>query len=100
MSKSTISIKHIAKLSNLTITQDEEKVLDAQLDSTLKHVKNLGDINTQHIVGTNEITDLKNISRMDDIKPSLSQDEATKNAKKIYNGFFVVPVVIEEAIEE
>ncbi len=99
MTNVKINARKVAKLANLFITDEEEKVLDTQLESTIEHVKSLEDINTGHIVGTSEVTDLKNITREDEVKPSLSQDEAVRNAKKTYNGFFVVPVIIEEAIE-
>ncbi len=95
-----INAKKVAKLAKLFITDEEEKMLDTQLEATINHVKSLDDINTDHIVGTNEVTDLKNVAREDEVRPSLSQADALKNAKKTYNGFFVVPVIIEEAIEQ
>jgi len=100
MPKPKINAKKIAKLANLFISDEEEKILDSQLESTIAHVESLNDINTDHVVGTSEVTDLKNIAREDVVTPSFSQEEALKNAKKTYNGFFVVPVVIEEAIED
>jgi aspartyl/glutamyl-tRNA(Asn/Gln) amidotransferase C subunit len=98
--KAKIDVKKVAKLANLFITDDEEKMLDSQLESTIEHIESLSDINTDHIVGTNEVTDLNNVAREDVVTPSLSQKDALKNAKKTYNGFFVVPVIIEEAVEE
>lgn len=95
-----IDIKKIAKLANLFIKDDEAKRLESQLDSTIHHVDSLNDINTEKVVGTNDVTDLKNVAREDVTTPSLSQKDALKNAKNTYNGFFVVPVIIDEAIEK
>ena len=94
-----INIKHIAKLAGLFVNSDEEKILEEQLETTIKHVESLNDINTDHVTETNEVTDLKNVAREDVVTPSLSQEDALKNAKKTYNGFFVVPIIIEEAVE-
>lgn len=94
-----INIYHIAKLANLPIPERELRKLEEQLETTLIHVDRLQEIDTSKVIGTNEVTNLFNVMREDVITTSLSQEEALKNAKKTYNGFFVVPVVIEEAIE-
>ncbi|MDE2025603.1 MAG: Asp-tRNA(Asn)/Glu-tRNA(Gln) amidotransferase subunit GatC [Patescibacteria group bacterium] len=95
-----INIKHIAKLAEIPITAEEGKKLEKELEATLEHVDRLREINTANVVGTNEVVELVNVLREDEIKPSLSQEDALKNAKKIYNGLFVVPIIIEEAIEK
>lgn len=100
MTTTKINAKKIAKLANLFLTDEEEKMLDSQLESTIEHVESLADINTDHIVDTNEVTNLNNVAREDVVAPSLSQKDALMNAKKTHNGFFVVPVIIEEAVEE
>lgn len=94
-----INVKHIAKLANLPIPQEKLKKFGKQLEATLQHVDRLQEIDTSKVTGTTEVTKLKNVFREDDITPSLSQEEALKNAKTTYNGFFVVPIIIEEAVE-
>ncbi len=94
-----INVKHIAKLANIPLTDSEAEKLKKELEATLKHVERLNEIDTSKVTGTNEVTEAINIFREDEAKPSLSQKEALKNAKKTYNGFFVVPVILEEAIE-
>lgn len=94
-----ININHVAKLANLPIAQEKLKKLETQLETTIEHVDRLAEIDTSHITGTNEVTNLSNVTRDDIVEPSLSQEEALQNASKTYNGFFVVPVIIEEAIE-
>lgn len=94
-----INIQHIANLANLPIPEEKLKKLEDQLEETLLHVDRLQEIDTSEISGTNEVTNLTNVTRNDVITPSLTQEEALHNAKKIHNGFFVVPVIIEEAIE-
>ena len=94
-----INVHHIAKLANLPLTVAEEKKLKKELEATLEHVEHLNEIDTSKVEGTNEVTEAINVMRFDEVKPSLSQKEALQNAKKVYNGFFVVPVIIEEAIE-
>ncbi|MGH7245898.1 MAG: Asp-tRNA(Asn)/Glu-tRNA(Gln) amidotransferase subunit GatC [Candidatus Levyibacteriota bacterium] len=90
--------KKIAKLANLPIEEHELQKLEKQLEQTIKHVDRLQAIDTSKTSGTNEVTSRKNVMREDTIRLSLSQEEALKNAKETYNGFFVVPVIIEGAI--
>lgn len=91
-----INVKHIAKLANLTITDSEEKVLETQLEATVEHVQSLTEIDTSTITGTNEVTNLSNVTREDVVELSLSQEQALQNAKRVYNGFFIVPAVLAE----
>jgi aspartyl-tRNA(Asn)/glutamyl-tRNA(Gln) amidotransferase subunit C len=94
-----INIKHIAKLANLPIAEEKLEKLEKQLEETLEHVDRLQEIDTSKVTGTNEVTKLSNVTRDDVIVPSLTQEEALLNAKQVHNGLFVVPVILEEAVE-
>lgn len=94
-----INIKHIAKLASLPITEEKLKKLEKQLKDTLEHVDRLQEIDTSKVTGTNEVTSLTNVTRDDVVIPSLTQEEALQNAKQVHNGLFVVPVILEEAVE-
>ncbi|HEX7042346.1 MAG TPA: Asp-tRNA(Asn)/Glu-tRNA(Gln) amidotransferase subunit GatC [Patescibacteria group bacterium] len=94
-----ININHIAKLANIPLGDSEKEKLEKQLEETLKHVERLNEIDTSKVEGTNEVTGLKNVWREDEVTPSLFQAEALMNAKKVHKGFFVVPVILEEAVE-
>ncbi len=90
-----INIKHVAKLANIPISEEEEKKLAQELESTLEHIERLSEIATDNVVPTSQVTGLENVFREDEICVSLTQEEALKNAKKTYNGFFVVPAILE-----
>lgn len=94
-----INVKHIAKLANIPLTHEQEEKLEKELEATLEHVERLSEIDTTKVDGTNEVTEAVNVMREDLVKPSLTQEEALQNAKKVHNGFFVVPIIIEEAVE-
>ena len=94
-----INIKHTAQLANIPINDVQAKKLQNELEATLEHVERLNEIDTSKVEGTNEVTHAINVMREDLVTPSLSQKKALQNAKKQYNGFFVVPVILEEAVE-
>lgn len=95
-----IHIDHVAKLANIPLREDEKAKLEKQLEATLEHVERLKEVDTSKVETTSEVTGLKNVWREDVVEPSLFQAEALMNAKNIHNGLFVVPVIIEEAVEE
>lgn len=90
-----LNVNHIAKLANLPITQTEEKKLETQLTETLKYVEILQEIDTANLHPTAHVTGLENITREDLPASSLSQEQALSNAKKKYNGFFIVNAILE-----
>lgn len=81
-------VLHIAKLANLTLNEEEVKVFGEQLSQTLDYVEKLKELETENVDLTFQTTGLKNVTRDDEIKSSLTQDEALKNAKSTYRGFF------------
>lgn len=91
-----INVSHIAKLANLPLTYEEKKKFEDQLSETLDYIKQLKDINTEGIETTSQVTGLENVCREDNIKPSLPQKSALKNAKQVHNGLFKVKAVLEE----
>lgn len=81
-------VLHIAKLANLSLTDKEVEIFSRQLSETLDYIERLKDLNTDKVSPTFQTTGLKNVTREDKIKPSLSQEEALKNAKSTHKGFF------------
>ena len=88
-------ITHIAKLASLTLSDLEKKKFEKQLEETAEYVKELEQVNTDGIAPTSQVTGLENVTREDEIKPSLTQDEALKNAKSTHNGFFKVKGILQ-----
>jgi aspartyl-tRNA(Asn)/glutamyl-tRNA(Gln) amidotransferase subunit C len=96
-----LNVKHVAKLANLKLTEDEIIKFEKQLEETTEYVEELNEVNVDGIEPTSQVTGLENISREDEIKPSLSQEEALSNAKptlptgrSTYNGFFKVKGIL------
>ena len=90
-----INVGHIAKLANLKLTDSETKTFEKQLEETLIYIESLNEVSTDKIDPTNHVTGLENITRKDEASPSLSQDEALKNAKSKHNGMFKVKGILE-----
>lgn len=90
-----IDVSQVAKLANLPLTNEEKEKFEKQLAETLDYVAQLEEIDTEGIEPTSQVTGLENVTREDELKPSLSQDDALKNTKSKHNGLFKVPAVLE-----
>ena len=91
-----MDIQHIAKLANLLIDADQEKLFTPQLTAILAFVSKLQEISTDNVKPTAQVTGLINVYREDVIDESrmLLQKDALRNAKATHDGFFVVPAVL------
>jgi aspartyl-tRNA(Asn)/glutamyl-tRNA(Gln) amidotransferase subunit C len=90
-----IDILHIAKLANLTIDNNEIKLFENQLLSILSYIDKLKEVKTENVKETSQVTNLENILRDDQTKPSLSQKEALSGSKNTHNGFFKIKAIFE-----
>ena len=90
-----LDVKHIAKLANLPLDEQEEKKLETQLTETLDYIKILQEVDTNNVQPTAHVTGLENITREDTASSSLTQQEALSNTKKQHNGFFIVNAILE-----
>jgi len=63
-------VKKVAKLANLTISDDEEKKLAIQFEETLKTIDVINELETKDVDTISQVTGLKNVSREDVIDKS------------------------------
>lgn len=88
-------VTHVARLANLPLTQEEKDKFSKQLEETVTYVEGLDEVDTTGVEPTSQVTGLENIAREDEIMPSLSQEDALKNAKSTHNGFFKVKGILQ-----
>lgn len=97
----TKQIKHIAKLANIPVTDQEEKTLAQAFNETLDIIDELKTVDVSGVEPTHQVTGLENVTREDVITVSrmFSQKQALANASRTHQGYFVVPRVIDEKDE-
>jgi len=89
-----INVKHVAKLANLPLSDEEEKKFESQLSEILTYVEQLKSVDTKNTEIISQITGLENVTRNDKSSPSLSQDEALSNSKSNHNGMFKIKKIL------
>ncbi len=93
---SLVELQHLSKLARLKLTSLEEQTYLPQIESVLEYMDILNETDTTSIEPLTQITGLKNITRNDEIKPSLDRSNALSSASKTTNGFVVVPNTIKK----
>ena len=95
MAAAEIDVKYVAHLARIALTPDEETKLAAQLGGILGYIEKLKELDITGVEPTAHAVPLVNITRADEIRPSLPQEDALRNAPKQANGLFIVPKIVE-----
>ena len=88
-------VKYVAHLARLALTPEEEKKLGAQLGNILGYIEKLKQLDVSNVEPTAHAVPMVNITRPDELQPSLPHDEAMRNAPAKANGLFMVPKIVE-----
>jgi aspartyl-tRNA(Asn)/glutamyl-tRNA(Gln) amidotransferase subunit C len=97
---STISVqqvKRVAQLANIPLEDTQAEKFVGAFEETLEVIENLKEVSTAELEPTHQVTGLENVMREDvvDEKHMFSQQQAITNAKKTYQGYFVVPRILD-----
>jgi aspartyl-tRNA(Asn)/glutamyl-tRNA(Gln) amidotransferase subunit C len=90
-----IDIKYVAHLARLSLSAEEEQQFGAQLGEVLSYIEKLKEVDVTNVEPTAHAVPLINVTRSDKVLPSISQEEALRNAPAQANGLFLVPRIVE-----
>jgi aspartyl-tRNA(Asn)/glutamyl-tRNA(Gln) amidotransferase subunit C len=88
-------IKYVAHLARISLTPAEEEQYSAQVSGILGYIEKLKQLDVTNIEPTAHAVPLVNVARADVVQPSLSNEEALRNAPARANGLFIVPKIVE-----
>ena len=89
------TVKHISKLSRISINEEKAKKLEKDLNSIFKFIEKLNELDTSKVDPLTSIADTVLQLRKDEIKSSNIRDQILKNSPEKNKDFFVVPKVVE-----
>ncbi len=95
MAATDLNVKYVAHLARLNLTPAEEQKFGAQLGQVLGYIEKLNQLDVAGVEPMAHAVPLVNVSRPDQVLPSISNEEALKNAPAKANGLFVVPKIVE-----
>ena len=90
-----IDVKYVAHLARLNLSPEEEQKFGTQLSQVLGYVEKLNQVDVSQVEPTAHAMPLVNVTRPDETQPSISNEEALRNAPASANGIFIVPKIVE-----
>jgi aspartyl-tRNA(Asn)/glutamyl-tRNA(Gln) amidotransferase subunit C len=87
-------VEHIGWLASIKVEDTEKDDFVKQFNSILDYFHQLDEVDTEGVEPTYRVVDLANIFREDVARPSLSQDDALKNAPRSLDGYFKSPRIV------
>jgi aspartyl-tRNA(Asn)/glutamyl-tRNA(Gln) amidotransferase subunit C len=95
MAAAEIDIKYVAHLARIALSPDEEQKLSAQLGGILGYIEKLKQLDVTGVEPTAHAVPMVNVTRADEVRPSLAHEDALRNAPRQANGLFIVPKIVE-----
>ena len=95
MSAVEIDVKYVAHLARLSLSPDEEQKIGAQLGNILGYIEKLKEVDVTGVEPTAHAFPLVNVTRPDEVRLSISNEEALRNAPAQADGLFIVPKIVE-----
>jgi len=95
MSVDTATVRHIAKLARLQMSDADVEAMVPELNNILGWVEQLGEVDTDGVEPLTAVIDQKLRLRDDVISDGDVRDDVLRNAPDAQHGFFAVPKVIE-----
>ena len=89
------TVKHISKLSRISIDEEKAKKLSSDLNSIFKFIEKLNELETSKTGPLTSIAETSLKLRKDKIESKNIREEILKNSPNKNKDFFVVPKVVE-----
>jgi len=94
MSVDRATVRRIARLSRIAITDDEARRLEQELSGILDWVAQLNEIDTSAVEPMTRVA-MKIKMRKDEVTDGFCADDILMNAPKVDDHYFVVPKIVE-----
>ncbi len=89
------TVRRIARLARIKITDAEAKGLEKELTGIMQWVEQLGEVNTDNVEPMTRVVPIALKKREDKVTDGEKADDVTRNAPMTEDHFFVVPKVVE-----
>lgn len=96
MSVTKKDVEYIAELARLKFKEEELESFTHQLNEILSYVDKLNELNTENVEPLSHPVENINVFRNDELKPSITTEDALKNAPDKTDEFFKVHKVINQ----
>lgn len=89
------TVRHIARLARIKVSDAEAKVLEGELTGILQWVEQLEEVDTESVEPMTSVVAVDMKKRSDEVTDGGYSDDIVRNAPEHADSFFVVPKVVE-----
>ena len=89
------TIKHISKLSRISVDDEKAKKLVGDMHSIFDFIEKLKELDTENIEPLTSVAETTLKLRVDEVKSGNIREDVLKNSPDENEDFFVVPRVVE-----
>ena len=89
------TIKHISKLSRISVNEKRAEKLTEDLNSIFKFIEKLNELKTDNVEPLTSVAETTLKLRTDEVKSKDIREQIIKNSPQDNEDYFVVPKVIE-----
>ena len=84
-------VLHVARLARLRLDDAEVERMAGELSGILDHIEKIGELELDDVEPTSHVTQVENVLREDEPRPSLPRERALEQAPDPVAGGFGVP---------
>ena len=89
------TIKHISKLSRISVDDEKAKKLAEDMNSIFDFIEKLNELDTDNVEPLTSVAETTLKLRVDEVKSGNIREDVLKNSPDENEDFFVVPRVVE-----
>lgn len=92
-----IDVAYTAELARLELSDEEKARFQPQLEDIVKYVEKISSVDVEGVEPMMHGRSLSNVFRRDEVRPSMSREEALANAPGRTGDEFLLPKIVEGA---
>ena len=89
------TVRYVAALAKLTISEEEKEKAAQDLDHILEYIETMNGLDTEGVEPMSHVLPVKNVFREDEVTNHDNREELLKNSPKRIEGSFAVPKTVE-----
>jgi len=94
MAISEQDVRHVATLARLALSDEQVVTLQGELSTILDHIDTIQKLDLEGVEPTAHPLDMVNVTRADEPRPGLTQEQALANAPDSVDGAFLIPRIV------
>jgi aspartyl-tRNA(Asn)/glutamyl-tRNA(Gln) amidotransferase subunit C len=95
MSVDLATVKRVAKLARIAVTEEEAAKMEGELNTILGFVEQLNEVDVSGVEPMTSVTPMEMKKRIDVVTDGDKADDIVANAPASEDNFFLVPKVVE-----